>query len=648
MPRKAFLARLDCGPGREPRCDGMHIEVATPVFQGQSVPVSYTGRDLRHAEGKPVEFTGQVVANGSVAPKPSLRLRRIGSGDVAEGGTATYQIGLEGGSTILWAPRPNTPPGITSYRDYGIPVNIDFVWNDGSRTSSGNPASVEMFLTGRNTTAPGTYNWRVSEEIPDNGSHCDSPLKMDLVEHEGGWYTINTVSGSGDITIVDGGDTHACGTSQAGTILPEVTVSASRASVREGSPIEVTLTRTGGGEAVTVGLSVSETGKMLSAVVSQAPLAENASSATFSLLTLDDETDEEDSVVTVAIAPDAERYDVGEPSSVEVTVEEEDDDGGDDGGRSAAEPVTAAFEAVPESHDGDSPFTFELRFSEEFPVGYRTLRDDAFEVTGGRVLAARRLAAPSNARWRIEVEPDSAADVVVTLPGNRACDAPGAICAEDGRRLSNSPSLRVEGPPAEPLTAAFEDMPAVHDGERFTFGLTFSEEPAVSFRALRDHAFEVGGGAVRMARRRRQGSNRGWTITVEPSGFGEVSIRLPQTGSCDAQGAICTGDSRPLSHALSATVRAPVGVGGSDARVTEAVGAVVAFAVTLSRAASGQVTVDYATSDGTAQAGVDYTAARGTRRASRRRRSRSACSTTRTTRGRRRSRWRCRTRRAGG
>ena len=36
--------------------------------------------------------------------------------------------------------------------------------------------------------------------------------------------------------------------------------------------------------------------------------------ATFSLLTLDDETDEENSVVTVVIVPDAERYDVGEPS----------------------------------------------------------------------------------------------------------------------------------------------------------------------------------------------------------------------------------------------------------------------------------------------------------------------------------------------
>ena len=44
----------------------------------------------------------------------------------------------------------------------------------------------------------------------------------------------------------------------------------------------------------------------------------------------------------------------------------------------------------------------------------------------------------------------------------------------------------------------------------------------------------------------------------------------------------------------------------------EAANATLAFAVTLSRAPSGTVTVDYATSDGTAAAGSDYTATSGT------------------------------------
>ena len=68
-----------------------------------------------------------------------------------------------------------------------------------------------------------------------------------------------------------------------------------------------------------------------------------------------------------------------------------------------------------------------------------------------------------------------------------------------------------------------------------------------------------------------------------------------------------------VTFALSATVAGPVGVTVADARVEEGANAVaLAFAVTLSRAASAALTVDYATADGSAHAGDDYTAARGT------------------------------------
>ncbi len=56
----------------------------------------------------------------------------------------------------------------------------------------------------------------------------------------------------------------------------------------------------------------------------------------------------------------------------------------------------------------------------------------------------------------------------------------------------------------------------------------------------------------------------------------------------------------------------PAALSVADARVEEAEDAVLAFAVTLDRAASGTLTVDYATSDGTATAGEDYTATSGT------------------------------------
>ena len=56
----------------------------------------------------------------------------------------------------------------------------------------------------------------------------------------------------------------------------------------------------------------------------------------------------------------------------------------------------------------------------------------------------------------------------------------------------------------------------------------------------------------------------------------------------------------------------PAAMTVADARVEEAANAVVAFAVTLSRMATAQVTVDYTTRDGSPQAGSDYTAKSGT------------------------------------
>ena len=184
--------------------------------------------------------------------------------------------------------------------------------------------------------------------------------------------------------------------------------------------------------------------------------------------------------------------------------------------------------------------------------------------------------------------------------------------AENAESLTSAATDAVAAAP-EPLTASFSGMPAEHAGEgTFSFGLTFSENVKLSYLTLRDAALSASGGAVRKAQRQQQGSNVGWDITVEPDSAGAVTIGLPGTTDCDAGSAICTADGRPLSHSLSATIAGPVGISVADARVEEAEGAQLAFVVTLSRAASGALTVDYATSDGSAQAGVDYTAASGT------------------------------------
>ena len=109
-------------------------------------------------------------------------------------------------------------------------------------------------------------------------------------------------------------------------------------------------------------------------------------------------------------------------------------------------PLTASAHGVPASHDGSSPFTFELRFSEEFGISYRTLRDHAFTVTDGEVIKARRLERGKNVRWEIRVRPSADGTVIIVLPATTDCASDSAICTEDDRMLSGGLELTVAGP----------------------------------------------------------------------------------------------------------------------------------------------------------------------------------------------------------
>ena len=113
----------------------------------------------------------------------------------------------------------------------------------------------------------------------------------------------------------------------------------------------------------------------------------------------------------------------------------------------APEPLTVRLKvSAPATHNGSSEFTFEIEFSEEFGISYATLRDHAFNVTGGSVEKAQRTDKPSNIPWRIEIKPQGTGDVTIELPATTDCDADGAICIADGRKLSNSLRFTVSGP----------------------------------------------------------------------------------------------------------------------------------------------------------------------------------------------------------
>ena len=138
-------------------------------------------------------------------------------------------------------------------------------------------------------------------------------------------------------------------------------------------------------------------------------------------------------------------------------------------------------------------------------------------------------------------------------------------------------------PPA--FRVRFEAVPGGHDGtSAITFRVKFNKKPAdYSYVTMRDSTLRIsqGGQGLTASRARRLNAphNDQWEVTITPVSTADLTVSVGPAASCSATGAVC---------------------------------AAVDFTVTLSRAAAETVTLEYATSDGTAVAGEDYTAAAGT------------------------------------
>ena len=248
------------------------------------------------------------------------------------------------------------------------------------------------------------------------------------------------------------------------------------------------------------------------------------------------------------------------------------------------------------------------------------MRDHAFTVNGGQVTAARRVNKRKDL-WKITVAPDGNGPVSIQVPPQQECGKAGALCTAEGQSLSSGLARVIPGPSsngvrsverAAPLTAKFKNGPAEHDGaSAFTLRVVFSEALPKGSKSQLRRALSVTGGSKSTILRVNGRLDR-WMVNVTPSGTGEVTVSLHSAGACGEAQAICTGDGRALSKSVSVRIPGPPGLSVADAEVQEGSGATLEFAVTLSHAASGTVMVDYATSDGTATAGSDYTTKRGT------------------------------------
>ncbi len=266
--------------------------------------------------------------------------------------------------------------------------------------------------------------------------------------------------------------------------------------------------------------------------------------------------------------------------------------------------LTAGFESVPPEHDGSTAFILELLFSEVLAAQSRSRLLSSLQVSGAALVDVRAAVAGVRDRWRIELEPASHEAVTVSLAAGGDCAS--APCTKDGRALSEEVSATVQGA----LTASFESVPSAHDGSsEFTLEVSFSEELAAGGAAGRlRQALSANGGTVQGVQRAAPAARDRFEVRLEPSGSGAVTVSLPAQTGCEGADALCTADGRALSNAPDASVAGPPGLSVADAEVDEGPDARLAFAVTLDRAASGTVTVQAATSDGTALAGEDYVA----------------------------------------
>ncbi|WP_428097661.1 fibronectin type III domain-containing protein [Candidatus Rariloculus sp.] len=300
----------------------------------------------------------------------------------------------------------------------------------------------------------------------------------------------------------------------------------------------------------------------------------------------------------------------------------------------AADPLTAEFQGLPSSHDGETAFSFRIAFSEAVSVTPEAMRTHVLEVAGGAVTGASRIDGERGA-WEITVTPDRREALSITLAPAADCAADGAVCTSDGRALSTRAAAIVNGPADEPeRNTAATGTPTIGGTPQVGEELTASTSDISDADGLDNASF-----AYQWMRASADiGGATGSTYTPVAADEGKrLKVRVSFTDDAG-------NDERLTSAATDAVAAAPEDAGGSatdsatdsttgsttkpptgstsvfttvrvkvaDAQVREAPGATLNFAVTLNEAASVEVKVGYRTADLSARAGSDYTAANGT------------------------------------
>ena len=534
---------------------GATSQTYVPVFAdvGATLKVRVTVTD---DEGHRATFTSASTSAVTALPRPEVTV--ASDGDVTEGSPALFTLTRTGDTAqtldVAWE--------VTATGDFGVTPGA------GTATFPANSATVQVSVA---TTG-------------DTTDEADGSVTLTLQANPVA-YALGT-DASATVTVEDDDEAP----------LPVVTVAPRKSPVSEGDPAaEFVVTRTGDTTgALRVRLSVSETGDMVSAGNEGGQtrtIPAGQSSVVISVPTVDDGVHEADSVVTVTLEANA-AYELGTDSTAEVTVEDDDD----------LPVVSVAPVSSPVVESEDAQFTVTRT---GVTTGALTVRYNVVE-TGAMVRSGDKGA------QTVSFSGDMAS-VTVTVPTvfdnlhERNSRVTVTLTADAAYELGTDATARVlvKDDDDSPATGTVTVTGTAREGETLTADTSgIADEDggldtaAYVYQWVRTPS---GGGDEDIS-----GATSETYVPVSADAGATLKVRVTVT---DDEGHEATFTSAPTS-AVAALPALSIG----DASVDEgdSGSATLDFTVTLDSAATETVTVDWATSDGTATAGTDYTAGNGT------------------------------------
>ena len=410
---------------------------------------------------------------------------------------------------------------------------------------------------------------------------------------------------------------------------PAVSIAAANPTVLEEQPAVFTLSRTGAtGSALTVTVALTEQADRDvlpdgAATERTVTFARGSSTAALTVELKDDSLAEPDGDLTAAVRA-GDGYTVGDPSTATVTVV-------DDDGVSVIERIRVVSTPRLVSRGGSTPDTYGE--GENIRIGVRFNQRVHVE---GEPTFALEVGDPCISVCEARYESGSGTDTLVFayLVLDVDIDRNGIAIPANPIEVVYGDSIRSDTDHEANLSYRREGTQSSHkvDGSRAA-GPYLSVEDAEAHEADRKMDFTVrlephGLGIVTVEYATRDGSARAGEDYTETSGTLRFnSLEMERTVTVPIMDDAHQDDGETFTLRLSnpdgaalrsgereatGTIRNsdPAAVSVSDASATE--GDALEFTVSLSAASGRQVTVQYATSDGTAESGTDFTPASGT------------------------------------